>query len=242
MPPVIPIVETQGRTIEGNGVSRPYKCFGADGNLYFVKTAAMGRDQMIKDWLLSSVAMRMNLPVASAALVFLTPDLCENQNELVPGISYGSREVVHSIPATKQLLAQTDPLIAARILLFDWWCRNEDRKFSLVGGNANLLYLPHEQQLVMIDHDSSMDEDFRADHFWALHGLADRKEMFLPGQRHEAREWLLRGVAEAAKLWDDLPEEWLQSPDADPRTELALEGILEMLNRFQTDENFWNVS
>lgn len=237
----VPIVDTLGRTAEGNGVSRPYKCLGADGSLYFVKTAAMGIEQMVKDWLGCSLAARMRLPVAPVAFVDVPEALAEGQAELSPGIAFGSREVTQAIPFTPSHARGIDPALAGRILLFDWFTQNEDRKASLLGGNSNLLFVPHEQRLVMIDEDNAFDSAFDSRAFWELHGLAEHRTAFLPGLRDRMQDWLLQGLSELPTLWKELPEAWLVTPDGEPRIPLDSAKILAMLGRFQADpEAFWN--
>lgn len=49
MPEVIDIIEIHGRTAEGNGVSRPFRCEGDDGRDYFVKLKNAGYQCLVKE-------------------------------------------------------------------------------------------------------------------------------------------------------------------------------------------------
>jgi hypothetical protein len=185
----------------------------------------MGVDQMIKDWLGCSLAARMDLPVATAAFVDIPDELAEGQTDLVAGISFGSREVAPARHCTTALLEYCNPVVSGRILLFDWWTKNNDRYFSQLGGNANLLFIPHKNEIVMIDEDNAFDEEFNADSFWNGHGLRQFREPFLLRSRETMTDWLRTGLSALPELWNGLPPGWLENEGGDARTALASESF-----------------
>jgi hypothetical protein len=97
MPEPIDIIAIEGRTSEGNGVSRPFRCLGEDDARYFVKLKNSGYTQLVKEWIAGRLAQEMGLHAAEIRQVLIAKELVagneEFERELGHGIAFGSRRV-----------------------------------------------------------------------------------------------------------------------------------------------------
>lgn len=243
MPKLIDIIAIEGRTSEGNGVSRPFRCLGEDDVRYFVKLKNSGYTQLVKEWIAGRLAQEMGLHAAEIRQVAIAKELVagneEFERELGDGIAFGSRRVE---PAERLAMAfvRDDPTgVLSRILLFDWWIRNCDRALTETGGNPNLLWELDPGRVVVFDHDNAFDENFDATHFWQYHALRDHLSAWDPAKRTEMAAWLASGEAWIDRLWDELPEEWLHDSYGDPRCILDKEGLKVVLSHHKTEPAFW---
>lgn len=241
----IEIIAIEGRTEENNGVSRPFRCIGEDGAEYFVKLKNAGFTQLVKEWIAGRLAQEMGLTAAEIAQVRIVPELIkgdkELETELGHGVAFGSRRVE---PAERLALAfvPDDPDgTLSRILLFDWWIRNCDRVLTETGGNPNLLWQLDPGRVVVFDHDNAFDETFDHELFWNYHALRAHRSAWEPAKRAEMTAWLAAGAACLDRLWDELPEEWLQDSFGDPRSGLDKEGLRGVLSSPQTAPDFWSL-
>jgi hypothetical protein len=94
MPAPIDIIAIEGRTSEGNGVSRPFRCLGEDDVRYFVKLKNAGYTQLVKEWIAGRLAQEMGLQAAEIRQVRIPKELVagneELERELGDGIAFGS--------------------------------------------------------------------------------------------------------------------------------------------------------
>ena len=245
MPETIDIIAIEGRTEEGNGVSRPFRCLGEGEARYFVKHKNAGYTQLVKEWIAGRLAQEMGLPAAEIRQVLIARELVtgieEYEQDLGYGIAFGSLRVA---PAERLAMAfvRDDPDGSlSRILLFDWWIRNSDRALTEIGGNPNLLWGLNPGRVVVFDHDNAFDETFNSGDFWQFHALRGHLSAWDAGKRTEMVAWLAGGEACIDRLWDELPEEWLIDSYGDPRSKLDKEGLKAVLSSFQSAPDFWNL-
>ena len=245
MPDLIDIIAIEGRTDEGNGVSRPFRCLGEDDARYFVKLKNAGYPQLVKEWIAGRMAQEMGLPAAEIRQVRIARELvagnAEYEQDLGHGIAFGSRRVE---PAERLAMAfvRDDPGGGlSRILLFDWWIRNSDRALTETGGNPNLLWQLDPGRVVVFDHDNAFDEDFSPGDFWQFHALRGHRSVWDPVKRAEMTAWLAAGEASFDRLWGELPEEWLIDSHGDPRSGLDKGGLKAVLSSPRTNPEFWSL-
>lgn len=245
MPEIIDIIAIHGRTEEGNGVSRPFRCEGDDGRDYFVKLQNAGFECLVKEWIAGRLAVKMGLPVAEPCQVRVDPMLVEGNTEyesdLGHGIAFGSLKVEASERLSLEQIRNNQQLSLSQILLFDWWVKNSDRALTEIGGNPNLLWRVESREVMMIDHDNAFDLDFNPDDFRRFHALRRHLEAWAPNLRDEMIQWLDTGMAQLDSIWEELPEEWLLSPLGDSRCRLDKAGVHAFLGNFRENPDFWNL-
>ncbi|MGC1481839.1 MAG: HipA family kinase [Chthoniobacterales bacterium] len=248
-PEPVEIVEVLGRANAGVS-TKPFKCRGEDGGLYYVKLGNSNVTGLQAEWIAGNLAKSMALPVADFALVQVTRELAESlpneHRELGHGIGFGSL----SAPVGSRELQNSDvgkPQIfttLAQLLAFDAWVQNEDRKLGSVGGNPNALWLAAKARpLLLIDHDNAFDPTFEPSTFLDNH-LARRAitHWFDVGHRAAWTE-IARSAAELVPaIWESLPESWLFDTYGDPTPSLNCSVIESILARpFSHSDEFWHL-
>jgi len=237
------IIAIHGRTAEGNGVSRPFRCEGEDGRDYFVKLKNAGHECLVKEWIAGRLAFEMGLPVAEVRQVRIVPDLVagnrEYETELGHGLAFGSCRIEAAERLALEFVREDPDGILSRILLFDWWVRNSDRALTEIGGNPNLLWEIRPGRVVMIDHDNAFDAAFDPHAFGEFHALRVHRSAWQAGLRQEMTAWLESGLARLDDLWAELPDEWLVDSHGDPRCALDKEGLKTVLSSFRDNPAFW---
>lgn len=245
MPEIINIIAIHGRTAEGNGVSRPFRCEGEDGRDYFVKLKNAGYQCLVKEWAAGRLAQEMGLPVADVCQVRIPPELIEGnkeyETELGYGIAFGSLKVEPTERLSLEFVRSDAEGMLSRILLFDWWVRNSDRALSECGGNPNLLWEIESGRVVMIDHDNAFDAVFSAADFGNYHALRAHLGAWDSEKRQEVAAWLEAGLSRLDQIWAEIPEEWLVDSYGDPRCELDKPRLHAVLSSFHTDPDFWSI-
>ena len=241
----IDIVAIHGRTEEGNGVSRPFRCEGEDGRDYFVKLKNTSYEGLVKDWVAGRLASEMGLPVAEVRQVRIPRELIagnpEYERDLGHGIAFGSVKVEASERLSMEFIRSDEDGGLSRILLFDWWIRNSDRALTEIGGNPNLLWQLDPGRVVMIDHDNAFDPAFDAGAFWKYHALRQHISAWDSQKREEMLAWLDRGTGHLEAVWAEIPEEWIADPYGDPRCRIGRETLTAMLLLAKADASFWTV-
>jgi hypothetical protein len=242
---IIDIVGIHGRTAEGNGVSRPFRCEGEDGHDYFVKLKNAGYECLVKEWVAGRLAHEMGLPAAEVRQVKIPPELIagnkEYENDLGHGVAFGSLKVEAAERLSLEFIRKDVDDSLSRILLFDWWVRNADRALTEIGGNPNLLWEIDPGRVVMIDHDNAFDASFDSSAFRQFHALRGHLGAWLPGLREEMGCWLEAGLNRLDAIWAELPEEWLTDSHGDSRCGLDKVGLKDVLSSFRSAPDFWNI-
>lgn len=234
MPEIIDIVAIHGRAAEGTGVSRPFRCEGIDGRDYFVKLNNVGYECLVKEWEAGRLALEMGLPAASVHQVRIPAELIkghrEYETDLGQGLAFGSLKVKATDRLAFEFIQHEDTDTLSRILLFDWWIKNQDRTLTPTGGNPNLLWESSPGRVVMIDHDNAFDPAFHAVEFWAFHALQNHRSTWAIERRIEMVSWLEGGLARLDDIWVEIPEEWLVDFYEDPRCKLDKRRLRETIH------------
>ena len=233
----IRIVEIIGRSAQG--VTRPFLCRGDDGQQYYVKARGAGRRALIAERLAGRLGLQLRLPIPPFVQAVIPSELIQfsvrdDVHELGVGIGFGSQVVPNVDELTYPFVAQIAPELRARILLFDWWVANGDRTLSPDGGNPNLLWSHHGQQLHVIDHNLAFDEAAR-DGFWEEHIFRASVSDWTADFRKEMTGRMTAAVASLPQWWREMPPSWTE---IDCGLELA--AVQRLLSRFDRDpRTFW---
>lgn len=245
MPEIIDIIAIHGRTAEGNGVSRPFRCEGEDGRDYYVKHKNAGYECLVKEWIVGRLAQEMGLPVADMRQVRIARSFIDGNQEyeqdLGHGIAFGSIKVPGSERLALDFVRHDPNGVLSRILLFDWWVRNSDRSLTETGGNPNLVWEMDPGRVVMIDHDNAFDAHFDAVSFWGFHALVAHRNAWALENRQEMTDWLASGAACLEHLLSELPEEWLVDGYGDSRCGLDIPSLPGVLSSFSRHPDFWDI-
>lgn len=209
MTQIIEIIERSDQ-----GVTKPFICRGRDNQLYFVKGRGAGRRSLICEWIAGNLGIALGLPIAPFEVVDVPATLVQlgsrdDINELGEGPAFGSRRLqiaeltlahVERVPASVQI----------DVLAFDWWIKNGDRNLSESGGNPNLFWDMHRNNLVVLDQNQAFDPDFSPKVFSELHVFRRHcrslfEDWVLQDQLAERFEAALAGWD---RICDTVPEEW----------------------------------
>ena len=248
MPVPVLITEILRRADAGISVN-PFICRTDEGLEVYVKPAGSLPESLVSEWLGSSLAREMNLPVADFALCEIPSLLVDSvvgidTSGLNAGVGFGSFDVgTGSRDMETGDLDRLPPTILAEILAFDLWIQNEDRILSYQGGNPNLVIGSDQEEPFLIDHDSAFDLDFSPSELKRQHlGWAQRSYWFCPIEREIWEAKTRAAIAKLPEFWGDLPESWLErSPTLSENPSRALDSIRAILMKpSDQPESFWN--
>lgn len=163
--------------ISDQGVSRPYQCYDDEGVLRWCKGNHTGIRSLLSEWICARVAQRLGLPVPACDILRLDPARfhawAHCRGELVPQLVTDSNPYVFAsanVSDSKDVidierdLRCDDPILLARIFLFDELVHNTDR----TDDNTNLL---SNVGVHMIDHNNAFDPAFDREAFLREHAL-----------------------------------------------------------------------
>jgi hypothetical protein len=242
----VQIVEIMGRSTQG--ITRPFKCRGDDGHIYFVKGHGAGRRSQICEWIAGQLALRLGLPIAPFEIVDVPEELMQldfsgELQDLGVGLAFGSRKL-SVVELSISHLDHVPDEVKRDVLAFDWWVQNADRTLSALGGNPNLFWDIETQKLVVIDHNQAFDRNFPPSEFAELH-------VFFAEWRDLAGDWdrqqKLASRFEAAMAdWTAIcntvpPEWWFLDSEQTVRTDFDLDVTRQLLMEFQTP-TFWRLT
>lgn len=233
------------------GQTSPYLCRGDDGHVYFVKSRALPRRELVAEWLAANLAQAVGLPLPPFCLAQIPEELCDPAlgswlSDLAPGAAFASRRV-EAVELTWYLAPDVPPQDRALIAAFDWWIHNADRSLSEHGGNPNLLWQhgANGGQVVVIDHNLAFELDFDAEAFFASYVFAsDLKHLatdFI--EREKVRQRLLAALPRALEACATIPEAWrFADPEQTVEAAWSEQQFLNTLDRCQDEQNFWNLA
>ena len=233
----ISVVEILGPAEQG--VSRPYRCRGEDGLLYYVKGGQTDRHSLWSEWLCGHLALAFGLKIPPFKLMEISEDLLmETRPELRnigAGIAFGSQHYPNPAWFEPGFTRNVDQRVQRDILVFDWWISNQDRMRT----NPNLLWNAVERQLVVIDHNQAFDPDFSAQNFADLHVFS---EVF-PQVYDDLviRDAYAARLSQALDVWqeacDNAPPEWhWANPERDVPANFKLDVAKAHLDRCMTSD------
>lgn len=240
----VEITEILGRAAQG--VTEPFKCKGADGNLYYVKGVHATRASQINEWLCGHLACALDLPVPPFTIVQVPEELLDiaplEWRCLGAGPAFGSQAHPYAIELPWQQVGRLPADLKRDVLLFDWWIKNGDRCFSRHGGNPNLLWAPAERGLIVIDHNQAFDDELTPPFFAENHVFRDSIDVTLSDMVFRG-EFLQRLEAAFARFeWacDNIPDEWWWI-DHGVRATYDLTATSRILARY-LDASFWEIA
>lgn len=153
----------------------------------------------------------------------------------VPGIealragpAFGSRKVdSFSLPPVAVKAVPEE--LRWKILLFDWWIKNEDRILGEFGGNVNLLWSSEVNQLTVIDHNNAFDKDFDEAAFFENHVFRAERERISEPFLLEQSQAFAKKAARFSELTGDFPDEWAERQES--LGDFFPESAIEILSR-----------
>ena len=234
------VIEEVFRRAE-QGVLRPFLCKGSDEVTYFVKGRGTGYRDLIAEYVCARLGAALGLPIPAFSIVEVPRELVAQSQmtgiqELGEGPAFGSARVEFAQELSSSTLVRIPKELQARVFLFDWWILNEDRHFTELGGNPNLLWNYEVGELAVIDHNSAFDPGFRVECFRETHAFASRASGFddRDFRAHET-ERLEGALAELETIFCELPKEWCEgAPDFD------IDAVAGILKRHRTPK-FWSI-
>lgn len=233
------------------GQTAPYVCRAEDGHVYFVKSGALPKRELLAEWLAAHMARAVGLPIPAFSLAEVPEELCDRRvgdwmADLVPGVAFASRRVEASDFAWS-MAPDVPPAQRGLIAAFDWWIHNADRTLSALGGNPNLLWRQgvHGGEVVVFDHNLAFEANFDAEQFLSSH-------VFAADLVRLASDWVgcdqIRQVFEAALqsldcVCDTIPQAWYFA-DAEQTVPAAwnLPEMRATLERCRDEQTFWNLT
>ena len=208
------IIEVLRRSEQGT--TQPFLCRADDGQQYYVKGKGAGCGSLCSEWIASSLARNFDLPVPPFVIAEVPAVLVEESaradiEQLGAGLVFASQALDGAREITWAEASGCAPELKARLLLFDWWVRNEDRSLTEDRGNPNLLVTPGElgPQIWTFDFNLAFDPSFSAENFWTYHVFAEMVPAWPPGFRETIIPALQSGLDRLTTVYQTLPTEWL---------------------------------
>jgi len=231
---------TQGRT-------QPFIVRDVMDEQYVVKGIhGVGQPSLVAELICAELARRCELPIAEYALMRFPAGMLDfsmepRASDLKGGLAFASKVAAHSQDLLFSQISEVDEVIQQRLLLFDMWVNNEDRRLSAQGGNVNLLW-SSVSGLVVIDHNLAFDP-INGNGDFENHVFSHQRACFADLEvraRHEA-------VLDAAlndwdMIIDSIPLEWLYHDIDDDTSEIhpSLAERFNLLARLR-DPSFWSL-
>jgi len=163
---------------------------------------------------------------------------------LAIGVAFGSHRIEETMelgPASRDLVP---PETAARILAFDFWIRNDDRRMDECGGNSNLLWDPRRREVWVFDHNLAFesgitDGDLVQRH--AFGGTTTSRDNLTGQFRTQLEERMRAAIGAWPTIAARVPHEWLYQDGACTiPVSFDLKEFLEVLTRLTSDPAaFW---
>lgn len=245
------------------GMTRPFLCRADDGGLYYVKGRYAGLRSLCCEWVAGNLARVFGMPVPEFVIAEVPSHLVEGSErpdvrDLGAGPVFASSRLENAREITWQETKDWHIDGRARVLLFDWLVKNEDRSLSALGGNPNLLITAEQeggwdedgrtkerayyhQCLWTFDFNLAFDPDFDAERFLGGHIFANT---FIPEAiRAEFETRLPAALVELPRIFDRMPVEWLHM-DGDESLPVQLDQneVYSILKRRLTDLDAWGLT
>lgn len=222
------------------GATAPYLCVADNGEKYVIKRNRAGFEGCIKEWMLGKLGHAFGLPIPDCELVYVNCMLLEyNDNyqmEIGEGVAFASQFIDDLQEVNYQQLQTDSSQIHKDLFVFDYWIRNLDRTLTELGGNPNLFFRQSNKNLVVLDHNLALDEEFDFDTYRDLHvcsGFWLDQLDFSTQQNYSER------IDNAMLFWDDLvsqiPDDW---KDGHADFDGFINQIRLVLNEYR-DNIFW---
>ncbi|MEY4980030.1 MAG: hypothetical protein RLZZ352_2300 [Pseudomonadota bacterium] len=233
------------------GQTAPYMCRADDGQVYFVKSGALSKRELVAEWLAAHLAKEVGLPIPPFHLAEIPEALCDRRmgpwlKDLVPGVAFASHRVEGGDFAWS-MTTHIPPQQRALIVAFDWWIHNADRTLSALGGNPNLLWRQgeHGGEVVVFDHNLAFELAFSAEAFLDSHVFAADLKLLAADAvaREQVRQVFVAALHLVQGVWANIPDAW-HFADAEQTVRAAWNPLefVTTLERCQDDQTFWNLT
>lgn len=242
------ITSILGRSAGGISI-QPFIGKSESGEKFYLKPCGSRADGLVAEFIGSSLARDMGLPVADFEIVSIPEKLAKHSlrpefAELSSGPAFASRALSNDyIDLTPDQHSNLHEQQLSELYLFDYWIQNSDRILGEQAGNPNALCSVVTGQLAIIDHDSAFAPDFTATEHQNIHFAAAQKNWWQNSERQAAWTEKISFVLEnnLQSYWKQIPEEWPQNQFGDSRITTSAAAIEETLKLPLLDkENFWS--
>jgi hypothetical protein len=190
------------------GTLRPLICTAEDGATYVVKPlTSSGCWAHCLEWICARLGRALHLNIPNYRQIELSPELTDAWNLgggrfIETGVGFGSQFVSGADECDAVSVGKVADHEATRILAFDWWIRNNDRRRH----NPNLLWSHEEDRAYLIDHEKAGHTE-SSEAFWQDHLFAKQAPWMTAGIRTEMQAVL--GLVPAIRK--ELPSAWTKT-------------------------------
>ena len=190
-----------------NGVSSPFICRCSDGEIYYVKSReTIGYDALCSEMIAACIAYDWGLPIPICRFIrvdplFLTFSGRSDVADLKTSPVWGVQEVPQVTIYTENQRKFLDDDLCQKIILFDWFIKNEDR----TSGNPNLLWDFTARKLTVIDHNNAFDIMFDVKEFCREHVFREDKEKI---RKKRFEKLIKESILHLNDYFSLLPDEW----------------------------------
>lgn len=210
----VTIVQVKRRSEQG--MTHPFLCAGDDGKWYWAKGNGAGKAALCYEWLAGRIAQEFGLPIPPFVQAVVPPDLIKygalpDIVELGAGTVFASENMEGAEEFTLANMRHVPGDLRRKILVFDWLVQNQDRALGEGGGNVNILFLPRDSTIRIIDHNIAFDPDFdlsrlRGDHV-SRSAIGDWEQDFVLDIGKQ-----VDGIAgRLSAFFAELPDEWTET-------------------------------
>lgn len=226
---------TDIQDIAEQGFSQPYRCL-VDDEEYFVKGLRSTRISQINEWLCGNMAQAVGLPIAPFCLLQVTEEMIEllptPKRNIGKGAVFASRSQAHCVLLEMAHIEKITFKQQIQLVAFDWFIQNMDR----TQGNTNLLFQPHTQKMIVIDHNLAFDNEFQTAQFCQLHifqAAAQKLANDFVYQQH-MEQFLQPAITAYYHAKSQIPPEWhYKNEELDLPTHYPYHKIEQQIYRLQ---------
>ncbi len=223
------------------GMTRPFLCRAESDHLYYVKGRYAGFRSLCCEWVAGRLGKFLGLPIPEFCIAEVPRQLVvessrSDVSELGAGPVFASLFVEDAQEFTFTDVQRIDLSLKQKVLLFDWWVRNDDRALTAFGGNPNLLCNAGSGALRVFDLNLAFDETFDEARFWRSHVFNGAVSAWSDEFRAQITSAMGSAVEQLPVIWAELPGDWLQAGGLD------FDSIVKVLKRFESDpDDFWDI-
>lgn len=229
------------------GVCEPFFVRDTGDDLYVVKGVnGVGASSLVSELICAELGQRIGLPIPEYALMeipepLIQASLIESPEDLGGGPAFASKLAPNAALLSYFGVDAIPEWLQQRVLVFDKWVCNGDRKLTARGGNVNLLTV--QGDLRVIDHNAAFDmvtgdSDVIKDHVFCRQGGAFDDLVI----RAEHKLLLDSALGDWGTIIDLLPDSWVYPDpyDDDRESQPTLDQRFDQLNRIAND-TFWSM-
>ena len=231
------------------GLCHPFFIRDEQGDIYVVKgVSGVGKSALTSELICAELGKRLGLPIPSYGLMQIPQPLIDfsavdGAKDLEGGPAFASLLIENATTLIYPQISHVETTLQQRVLVFDKWVKNGDRRLTELGGNVNLLW-SSDKGLSVIDHNVSFAMDTQDDEILENHVFSDQGRCF---DDMMTRAEHIAALDTALAGWDSiislLPEAWIYRDPWDEDSEISptLDERLELLQRFNHDD-FWRLT